>query len=574
MIRLKELVMVFSFLGLAGFILGIGFLFLINVPVEAFMKRSDMSQRAIDMMMNVLIILYGVTAGILTIWFNRRLVIDSRKHKTAAMVLGLLLLTDGLAFATLISTDSALVNGVSGSSTVTSTHTFGPYPDEKQLAELKEQGYSGVITLLNPAIPFEKLLLDRELEAGRKLGIQVYSFPMLPWVSENKESLENIKQIVRTTKGSFYFHCYLGKHRVDMVRQMVTREFGDTPLREDVFLLPDHLERGNLIFHEAGRIIIGPFPTDEEWFNILSRGRVRNVISVLDPEKPEDLRLIEKERKACADLGLNLILYPVKNSPNMFGQVTGLETILATTKGRTYIHGFRIDERSMAIDSWLRFNTVAPDTIITDEDSVANGVYQVNRNIVLGIRPLNNIRSSLENWGTTSVIEINFTGVLPASVKAGKVIERLEGQKGVFYIQGFKTRQEMVDVASVIRGRFYGIDKNAFSDVNTAIPVNVVNRMLVVGVEPEKGQLDTLTTIGINTFIYVSGRDDATPAYVEEFKKRVEAFGVKFVIVNYGDGYEKKITSEVNKFKGPCYVVVPARAQHQITRDLKALKLT
>lgn len=73
---------------------------------------------------------------------------------------------------------------------------FGGYPDAEKLQELKSQGYDGVITLLNPSIPFEKVLLEREMENGKQVGIPIHSFPMLPWISENGDSLQGIERLV------------------------------------------------------------------------------------------------------------------------------------------------------------------------------------------------------------------------------------------------------------------------------------------------------------------------------------------------------------------------------------------
>lgn len=144
----------------------------------------------------------------------------------------------------LLSTESDLMATVRGVVFTTEEgFTFGPYPDENELTMLKKEGYDGVITLLSPSVPFEKILLEKEIQAGEKVGLRIYSFPMRPWIFENKDSIIKIKEFVKTNQGKFYVHCYLGKHRTNMVRQIIKTEFGG-PVTNKEFAYPDKLERG------------------------------------------------------------------------------------------------------------------------------------------------------------------------------------------------------------------------------------------------------------------------------------------------------------------------------------------
>src|SRR5215210_525248 len=136
-------------------------------------------------------------------------------------------------------------------------------PGCPKVEEIEDEGYDGIVTLLNPSIPFEKVLLEQELQQGEETGIEVYSYPMLPWVSENEESLAAIKQLVAGNEGRYYIHCYLGKHRVELVRRELIGATEDTITVEEE-PLKSSLERGQLSAFDQERIVLGPYPTDEE----------------------------------------------------------------------------------------------------------------------------------------------------------------------------------------------------------------------------------------------------------------------------------------------------------------------
>ena len=81
----------------------------------------------------------------------------------------------------------------------------------------------------------------------------------------------------------FYIHCYLGKHRVDLVRQTVAP--GEAT--EEHEPLPDAFERGRLAVFGEEEVILGPYPTDEEWFDFVLRRDVEEVVSTLNPNNPD-----------------------------------------------------------------------------------------------------------------------------------------------------------------------------------------------------------------------------------------------------------------------------------------------
>ncbi|RJQ46913.1 MAG: hypothetical protein C4538_05880 [Nitrospiraceae bacterium] len=100
---------------------------------------------------------------------------------------------------------------------------LGPYPHFDELKKLqKETGINTVISLLNDSLPQEKALLNRERKIAERLGIDLYSYPMTYFNlngTHNRRNAEEISALVRKINGSkIYIHCYLGRHRVNFVR--------------------------------------------------------------------------------------------------------------------------------------------------------------------------------------------------------------------------------------------------------------------------------------------------------------------------------------------------------------------
>ncbi len=184
-----------------------------------------------------------------------------------------------------------------------SEFVFGPYPEKKRLAELKAEGYTAVISLLSMAVvPFEPVLFNREKETAKETGIELIHIPMLPWVSSNDHVAEELKKLERRGPGKYYVHCYLGKDRVNVFKNMLASVMGRA---KTTSLDPENIRRlSNKERFERGMVTplgkdvyFTPYPTDEEFFAYILNGTVKSVASLLNPGNPEDLPWIEKERR-------------------------------------------------------------------------------------------------------------------------------------------------------------------------------------------------------------------------------------------------------------------------------------
>lgn len=194
---------------------------------------------------------------------------------------------------------------------------FGPYPDDKRLAQIKAEGYTAIISLLSPAVvPFEPALIAEEKKAAAAAGIELIHIPMLPWVSSNDHVAARLKEIESRGPGKYYVHCYLGKDRVNVFKGMlaaavggarVSGEQGSARRLDDIA----SFERGRITRLAEG-VHFTPYPTDEEFFGYVLNGTVKTLVSLLDPANPEDLPWIKKEKAVAEKHSLKFANYPWK----------------------------------------------------------------------------------------------------------------------------------------------------------------------------------------------------------------------------------------------------------------------
>lgn len=189
--------------------------------------------------------------------------------------------------------------------------TFGPYPDQEKLQELKKTGFTTVVTLLHPAVvPFEPQLLKQEKENAEKVGIDLIHIPMLPWVAGTDQAAEEIRALARAP-GRFYVHCYLGEDRVQLFRRILTQEGPGESSQK--FAKRDlskrkQFARGEIVELEPS-VYLTPFPTLEEWLMVFDEANT--VVALLDPANPEDVALIEEERKLLKSANVPFRLIPL-----------------------------------------------------------------------------------------------------------------------------------------------------------------------------------------------------------------------------------------------------------------------
>lgn len=131
------------------------------------------------------------------------------------------------AYEVLITPDNPVIRIFRGEiSDISANIIIGPYPVENDIKRLSENGIKTIISLLDPLLPYEKELLDKEIVIAKKYGFNLLNFPMASifgqklgayYENNAKAAVDAIGQI----KGKVYLHCYLGIHRVGTIKKLL-----------------------------------------------------------------------------------------------------------------------------------------------------------------------------------------------------------------------------------------------------------------------------------------------------------------------------------------------------------------
>lgn len=319
------------------------------VPLEQALTARLWTQQHIDRFLSVFVVGWFVFAGLVA-WLYYHLALKGKGRPWPARLVPIFTsVSAGAMFLLFLNTHSSVIAARSGPVDNEGQVTFGPYPDLQTMRQLKEEGYDGIISLLSPAVPFEGPLLEKEAENAKQAGIEIYSLPMLPWISDNRASLERARELLKVPNKRYYVHCYLGRHRTQLVKQ-IANQLQRAP-EPEMRPPPDRLERGIVLSYDNGKILLAPFPTDEEWVaRILSRG-FSEIISVI--EAPGHAYWLEKLQQMADLYGARVIpmpLDPVNPDPAM---VKDIAAYARKAGHRVFIVGIRHANWTWAVDTAL-----------------------------------------------------------------------------------------------------------------------------------------------------------------------------------------------------------------------------
>ena len=176
------------------------------------------------------------------------------------------------------------------------TFLFGSYPDEDRLKTLKQQGVTSVVSLQSPAVFVEISGINAERDATARAGLKFIEAPMLPWVSDNTESLEKIRQLALHGTGTYYVHCGLGRDRVNIVKRVIEalEPQSGAKVTASVGLKAaagferrtEPFERGMPMKVRDGAWVV-PYLNEAEFYGFILQGQPGHLVLVLDPSNPE-----------------------------------------------------------------------------------------------------------------------------------------------------------------------------------------------------------------------------------------------------------------------------------------------
>jgi hypothetical protein len=152
----------------------------------------------------------------------------SKRQKTWLVAIGAFFLSLA-AFWILLTPDNPLTNLFRAEmSDVHQRVVTGPYPVREDFEHLSANGVTVDVSLLDPKIPYERVLLDQERRTAQKYGIEVINFPMASILGQKmgsyyeKDALEAANTIDSLRHyQKVYLHCYLGEHRMVVVKSIL-----------------------------------------------------------------------------------------------------------------------------------------------------------------------------------------------------------------------------------------------------------------------------------------------------------------------------------------------------------------
>lgn len=103
---------------------------------------------------------------------------------------------------------------------------IGPYPGDRDFRLLKANDVRLIVTLLDPAIPYEATLLTQEKARAAAFGIELRNYPMSSILGQKfgsyyQASATGAADAIAASTGKVYLHCYLGMHRIQAVRDLL-----------------------------------------------------------------------------------------------------------------------------------------------------------------------------------------------------------------------------------------------------------------------------------------------------------------------------------------------------------------
>ena len=215
------------------------------------------------------------------------------------------------------------------------TFLFGSYPDESVLHKLKSQGVTTVVSLQSPAVLVEISGISDERAAAAREGLTFIEAPMLPWVSDNTESLEKIKQLALHGKGTYYVHCGLGRDRVNIAKRVIESLQPQTHARlADAASIKaaagferrtEPFENGMPMKIAEGEWVV-PYLNEAEFYGFILQGQPGNVILALNPADTMQRRWIAESEPKLKQYAVKYTLapYPAANGDTSTATIVAL----------------------------------------------------------------------------------------------------------------------------------------------------------------------------------------------------------------------------------------------------------
>jgi len=538
---------------------GIFFLLFAVVPIEQLYTDRGWSQFKIDNIMKYYVFGWVIFGFIISFVYYQFFLRKNRWLLSNLMMSASIVLCVGGIY-TFLHTGTGLIQHSQGEVDESDRFRFGPYPEKEDLEQLKADGYDGVITLLSPTLPIENPLLDKEKKAASEVGIELHSFPMLPWVGDNSESIEKIKTMIQQDDKKYYVHCYLGRHRVDVVKQLINQEL-DSSYKLN-FLQPTTFERGNLYYFHDKEILVGPYPTDEEWFTRIKRGEVMEVVSTL---QEKHAKWIEKEKKVVSEMGMEFTWMPLSNTPSL-DEIKKVADYVTSLDHKVFVHGFNNPREIEGLEAYISWGKmIQGDSNMTLESGIFK---QVGAKIIIGFEPSPNDKKKLSQIGIEQYVYTKSGGALDLYDLA----QQIKGSEQLTYV--IADNEEIMKRFEIIAtGLLYGSMDLGKSFKSTSLKDGDLirhERNLVIG--PVLGE-EEYESFALNngvaklTFLYAASI--TSEEKLAMIKNMANQHHLQLQIIPMHSGYEDELVPLINNESGLNYIMTEEVVKQEVHLFIK-----
>ncbi|PID20457.1 hypothetical protein CSV61_14400 [Sporosarcina sp. P3] len=554
-----KLLLWFVFLSTLGVGGGVFFLLFVVVPIEQAFTDRGWSQFKIDHAMKYFVVGWVIFGFVVSFLYYNFIVKKNHWLLTWLLAASSIMLTvAGLYY--FLNTGSGIVQASQGEVVEGERFTFGPYPEKEDLLSLKERGYDGVITLLNPTLPIEKPLLGQEVRFAEEVELEVHSLPMLPWVGDNTKSIEKVKELITQDDKKYYVHCYLGRHRVDVVKQVINEELGDD-LYALHFLQPTTLERGNLFYFPDQSILLGPYPTEEEWFTRIKRGEVEEIVSLL--KDPQDSEWPIKEKKTVSEIQIKYTSMPLKEEPTL-DDIKKVASYVQSLDHKVYVHDFTNSTATAMLESYIDWGT----TLLGDTSPIVQcgETEWIGRKMLVGCQPDKVERDRLRKIGTTDFIQLDGLSL----TEQYQLIKEVKDQKRLAYLVAGPYQKQVTRMAT---GLLYGSAQRG----EELEEIKFINgqakrheRNLLVGPMLESSEYMTFATAyGVAQVIYLQSPSTSSEEEMKQVKELGAAHHIKVKVVQMTTGYEEELIPLLDRESGLNYIMTEDSLTSEVNAYLK-----
>lgn len=294
----------------------------------------------------------------------------------------------------------------------------GSYPDSEKIASLRLQGYTGIISLLDPIVlPQEPILIQQESDAATEYNMPVIRIPMLPGGITNLQAEKMIRELVRTSDNKkYYVHAYYGSDRVKQFIDIVNSS--DSGVNKKKTNNPQTQINKNVSLSRGGyeyidnHLVIAPKPTDTEFSTIFNNTPnqyikipIKYVISVNPDDRPSDNKSLSTLLKSNH---IEFIWLPISRYPYDPAKVLDIANQIKKLDGGVFVYSYFMPPESITlsglIESYQSNLPALPKALFENEAMSKGKVTVLAPNIITGPNPTEiDVKYYLKNRGIKGI---------------------------------------------------------------------------------------------------------------------------------------------------------------------------